>query len=111
MQNPVSSLQIAKCGCGGTGRRAGLKNPFRKEYRFDPDHPHHRLAAMAAQRDDEGGQRGNEPDKSVNQQCEINVGHGFLLVFVRLDWRDVSEVKSRFAQHNRKGRAAPRDAG
>ena len=28
------------CGRGGTGRRAGLKNPFRKECRFDSDRPH-----------------------------------------------------------------------
>ncbi len=77
-----------------------------KEYRFDPDHPHQRLAATAAQRDDEGCQRGNESGKSVNQQCEINVGHGFFLVFVRLNWRDVSETKSRFSGQNEQGRAA-----
>ena len=29
------------CGCGGIGRRAGFKIRFRKECRFDPDHPHH----------------------------------------------------------------------
>jgi hypothetical protein len=56
----------------------------------------------------EGCQRGNKPGKSVNQQSEINVGHGFFLVFVRLNWRDVSEVKSRFQKHNGKSRAAPR---
>jgi hypothetical protein len=27
-------------GCGETGRRAGFKIPFRKECRFEPDHPH-----------------------------------------------------------------------
>lgn len=31
----------APCGCGEIGRRAGLKIPFRKECRFEPDHPHH----------------------------------------------------------------------
>ena len=29
------------CGCGETGRRAGFKIRFRKECRFDSDHPHH----------------------------------------------------------------------
>src|SRR5476649_522778 len=29
-----------------------------KEYRFDPDHPHHRLTATATQRDYKGCQRG-----------------------------------------------------
>jgi hypothetical protein len=29
--------------------------------------PHHRLKAMAAERDDDGCQRGNEPGESVNQ--------------------------------------------
>ena len=82
-----------------------------KEYRFDPDHPHQRLAAATAQRDDEGCKCGNESGKCVNQQCEINVCHGFFLVFVRLNWRDVSEVKSRFQKQNGKGREAPRDAG
>ena len=32
---------IPPCGCGETGRRAGLKIRFRKECRFDSDHPHH----------------------------------------------------------------------
>ena len=27
-------------GCGEIGRRAGLKIRFRKECRFEPDHPH-----------------------------------------------------------------------
>jgi hypothetical protein len=44
----------------------------------------HRLTATAAQGDDEGGQCGHEPDKGVNQQCEINVGHGFFLVLSAL---------------------------
>ena len=68
----------------------------------------HRLAATAAQRDDEGSECGHEPDKRVNQQCEINIGHGFSPQFVRLNWRDVSEGKSRFQKHHGKGRAAPR---
>ena len=68
----------------------------------------YRLTTTAAERYDEGCQGGNKSGKSVNQQCEINVGHGFFLVFVRLNWRDVSEVKSRFQKHNGKGRAAPR---
>jgi hypothetical protein len=72
---------------------------------------HHRLAATAAERDDESCQRGNEPGESINQQSEINVGHGFFLIFVRLNWRDVIEVKSRFQKQNGKGREAPRDAG
>ena len=72
---------------------------------------HHRLAATAAQGDNEGCQRGNKSSESVNQQCKINVGHGFFLVFVRLNWRDVSEVKSRFQKHNGQGRAAPRMRG
>ena len=66
----------------------------------------HRLAAAAAERYDEGCQRGNKPGKSVNQQCEINIGHGFSPQFVRLDWRDVSEVESRW--QDRTGKAAQR---
>jgi hypothetical protein len=71
----------------------------------------HRLAATAAQGDDEGCQRANEPDKRVNQQCEINVSHGFSPQFVRLDWRDVREAKSRFDQHHRQGRECAGERG
>jgi hypothetical protein len=39
----------------------------------------HRLTAMAAERDDESCQCGEEPDECINQQCEINRSHGFLL--------------------------------
>jgi hypothetical protein len=84
-------------------RAKGAKTSFHR--------PHHRLAATAAERDDECCQRGNEPGESVNQQCEINVCHGFFLVFVRLNWRDVSEAKSRFQKHNGQGREAPRTRG
>ena len=35
-----------KCGCGGIGRRAGLKIRFREECRFDSDHPHHHVAKV-----------------------------------------------------------------
>ena len=38
--------QAARCGRGGTGRRAGLKIRFRKECRFDSDRPHHLLTAL-----------------------------------------------------------------
>ena len=82
-----------------------------KEYRFDPDHPHHRLAATATQRDYKGCQRGNEPGKSVNQQCEINVSHGFSPQCVRLHWRDVREAKSRFYQHHAQGRECAGERG
>ena len=40
-RNRLRIRQGAPCGCGGIGRRAGLKIRFRKECRFDPDHPHH----------------------------------------------------------------------
>jgi hypothetical protein len=32
---------------------------------------------MAFEGDDKGSECGNEPDERVNQQCEINVSHGF----------------------------------
>jgi hypothetical protein len=35
--------------------------------------------STVSKRDDEGSQCGHEPDKGVNQQCEINVSHGFSL--------------------------------
>ena len=34
------------CGCGGIGRRAGLKIRFRKECRFESDHPHQSRASV-----------------------------------------------------------------
>src|ERR1700761_812280 len=37
-------------GRGGTGRRAGLKIRFRKECRFDSDHPHHSFHLFARTR-------------------------------------------------------------
>ena len=100
-------------GSPDTNAFGGGETPELVESGFKPgDHSpartNHRLATTAAERDDEGCQRGHEPDKGVNQQCEINVSHGFFLVFVRLNWRDVSEGKSRFQKHNGKGRAAPR---
>lgn len=33
-------------GRGGIGRRAGLKIRFRKECRFEPDRPHHKLTML-----------------------------------------------------------------
>ena len=36
------------CGRGETGRRAGLKIPFRKECRFEPDRPHHPCKSKVA---------------------------------------------------------------
>ena len=112
--SPYTPCSPALRGVAGVAEQADArvsKTRSPKEYRFDPDHPHHRLAATATQRDYKGCQRGNEPGKSVNQQCEINVGHGFFPQFVRLNWRDVIEVKSRFQKQNGKGREAPRDAG
>jgi hypothetical protein len=53
---------------------------------------------------------GHEPGQGVNQQSEINVCHGFFLVFVSLHWRDVSEAKAGI-QQNGKGRAAPGTRG
>jgi len=50
---------------------------------------------MAAERNDECCQHGNEPGESVNQQSEISGCHGFFLVFVGLNWPDVAEVESR----------------
>src|SRR6202789_395286 len=38
-ERPLSRYSYRRCGCGGTGRRAGLKIRFRKECRFDSDHP------------------------------------------------------------------------
>jgi hypothetical protein len=66
---------------------------------------------MAFKGDDEGSQRGNEPDKSVNQQCEINVSHGFSPQSVRLDWRDVREAKASLTNTTRKAANAPGNAG
>ena len=38
----ASSRRLQR-GCGGIGRRAGFKIRFRKECRFEPDHPHQHL--------------------------------------------------------------------
>lgn len=59
------------------------KTRSHKEYRFDPDHPHHCLAATATATECncECCERGNEPGESVNQQSEINGCHKFFLVF------------------------------
>jgi hypothetical protein len=65
---------------------------------------------MAAQRDNKGGQRGKEPDESVNQQSEINGVHIFSPCSVRLDWRDVNREKP-MPQRNGQGRNAPSKSG
>ena len=43
LQNALGGRKASedRSGCGGIGRRAGLKIRFRKECRFDSDHPHH----------------------------------------------------------------------
>jgi len=66
---------------------------------------------MAFEGDDEGSECGHEPDERVNQQCEINVSHGFSPQFVRLDWRDVREPKTGLTSTTRKTANAPGNAG
>ena len=39
-------------GCGGTGRRAGLRIQCRKAYGFDPLHPHHMICFPTAMQSD-----------------------------------------------------------
>ena len=48
-----------------------------------------------ADRGDEFGKGSNQPGQCVNQKCEIDNSHGFLLIFVGLDWPDVNEAESR----------------
>ncbi len=59
---PAVATRALLCGRGETGRRAGLKIPFRKECRFEPDRPHQHFSRQRSPRF-RGCKRGITPDR------------------------------------------------